>query len=267
MAIQQKIDRALAMFEVECEEAADKLRPTMDMNYSQIIAIQQRMAALWNIYSEQRQKAEPKVQAVIEGFNVQIQVLELENDNAASFLAPIRRLPVEMLAEVFYWAICGNSHPPLELARVNQSWRAVVFSLPRMWSSFHFATWTKAEKIDFILERTGCAPLDVDIDTASDVLKVVDEKEVRYAGMERTLSVASRWRNLIITTFPSKVDVDAHWALTMSPFTIDGLIDALESLKIRNHCEDSSLFEQLLDGIRNGSHEKLVDSHLMPFIT
>ena len=91
-----------------------------------------------------------------------------------------------MLAEVFHWAICGNSHPPLELARGNQSWRAVVFSLPRMWSTFHFATWTTAEKIDFILER-----IVVDIDTASDVLKVVDdEKEVRYAGMERTLSVA-----------------------------------------------------------------------------
>ena len=262
MAIQQKIARVQAMFEVECEEAADKLRPTMDMYHSQIIAIQQRMAALWNIYSEQRQKAEREVQAVVAGFNVQIRVLELENDNAASFLAPIRRLPVEMLAEVFYWAICGNSHPPLELARVNQSWRAVVFSLPRMWSSFHFATWTKAEKIDFILERTGCAPLDVDIDTASDVLKVVDEKEVRYAGMERTLSVASRWRNLIITTFPSKVDVDAHWAPTKSPFTIDGPIDALESLKIRNHCEDSSLFEQLLDAIGNGSHERLVDMEL-----
>ena len=169
---------------------------------------------------------------------------------------------LEMLAEVFYWAIFGNSHPPLELARVDQSWRSVVFSLPRIWSSFHFAAWTKAGKIDFSLERAGCAPLDVDIDATLDVLKVVDKTKVRYAGMERTLSVACRWRKLIITTFPSKVDVDAHWVPTKSPFTIDGPIDVLEFLKTKNHCEDSSLFEQLLEGIGRGSHERLVNIEL-----
>ena len=262
MAIQLKIARVQAMFEVECEEAAGKLRPTMDMYHSQIMAIQARMAALWNIYSEQRQKAEREVQAVVAGFNVQIHYLALKNTTAASFLAPIRHLPVEMLAEVFYWAICGNGHPPLALARVNRSWRAVVFSLSRMWSAVHFATWTKVEKIDFILERTGGALLDVDMDMAADIHKVVGEKEVRYASMERTLSVACRWRSLIITTFPSKVDVDAHWALKKSTFTIGGPINALESFKIKNHCEDSSLFEQLLNAIGNGSHERLVDMEL-----
>ena len=130
--------------------------------------------------------------------------------------------------------------------------------MPRMWSSFRLSTWTKAEKIDFILERTGRIPLDVEIDASADVFKVVDEKEMRFAGMERCMSVSNRWRNLVVTSFPSKVDIDAHWTPTKSSFTFSGPINALESFTIKNACEDSILLEQLLDVVGNSSHERLI---------
>lgn len=229
----------------------------MDALHNEIIVIQQKMAALWDMYCEDRQRAEHAVQAIVTDLKVQVRILEQGNINAASFLAPIRRLPVELLSEIFLFAICGNDHTPLELARVSQTWRAVILSMPRMWSSFRLSTWTKAEKIDFILERTGRVPLDVEIDASTDVFKVVDEKEMRFAGLERCMNVSNRWRSLAVTSFPSKVDIDAHWTPTKSSFTFSGPINALESFTIKNACEDSILFEQLLDAVGNSSHERL----------
>jgi hypothetical protein len=262
IALQKKIVHMQTKFGAESEEAAARIRPAMDALHDQVIAIQQQMASLWGAFSEDRQRAERAVQVVVAGLNAQIDVLEQENINAASFLAPIRRLPVEMLAEIFLLAICGNNYPPLELARVSQSWRAVILSMPRLWSTFRLSTWTKADKVDFILARSGNVPLDVEIDVGADVLKVVGEKEVRFAGMERGMSDASRWRNLIVTSFPSKVDIDAHWTPKNPSFVFDGPVNSLASFKIKNTCEDSILFEQFLDAVGNSSHERLVDMEL-----
>ena len=51
--------------------------------------------------------------------------------------------------------------------------------------------------------------LDVEINTGADITKAVDMK-VRYAGMERIMSAASQWKDLVITGCASKVDIDAH---------------------------------------------------------
>ena len=49
--------------------------------------------------------------------------------------APIHRLPVEMLAEIFVLSIFRDTHSPLELMRVRRSWRGVVLTMPRIWSN------------------------------------------------------------------------------------------------------------------------------------
>jgi hypothetical protein len=260
--LQDKIAHVKARFEADCEEAAAKLRPTMDALHNRILSIQQQMASLWSRYSLNQQQAECDVHAVVEDFEAQIRILEHENRNGASFLAPIRRLPMEMLSEIFCLAIYCNNQSPLELARVCQFWRAGVLSMRRVWSNFRLSTWTKPEKIDFILERTAGMLLDVEIDTGADVLKIVDDKEVRYAGVGRAVSVAGHWRNLIITSFPPKVDIDAYWASVKPAFTFDGPVNALASLRIKNPCEDSTAFAQLLDVVGSGSHEKLDDMEL-----
>jgi hypothetical protein len=89
--------------------------------------------------------------------------------------------------------------------------------------------------------------LDMEIDTGADVLKIVDDKGVRYAGMGRAVSVAGYWRNLIITSFPPKVDIEVHWASAEPAFTVDGPLNALASFRIKNLCEDSTAFAQLLN--------------------
>jgi hypothetical protein len=261
--LQDKIAHVKARFEAECKAASEKLQPTMDTLHNQMLSIQQKMASNWRQYSKDHHKAEYTAQALVTDLEAHIRILEQKNLNAASFLAPVRRLPEEILAEIFHFAIGCNNHSPMGLVRVCQTWRAVILSMPRAWSSVRLSTWTEADKIKFILELTGGVPLDVEIDTGADVSRIVDEKGVgRYAGIERAVRVASRWRNLTITSFPSKADVDAHLAPTVPGFTFNGPMNALESLRIKNPCENSIVFEQLLDAVANSSHDQLVDMEL-----
>ena len=88
----------------------------MDYLHKRIILIQKQMADHWNAFQAERQKAEAEVSTNVTDIEVQIHVLKQEHSTAASFLAPIRRLPVEMLAEMV--VLPCHTHLPLELMRV-----------------------------------------------------------------------------------------------------------------------------------------------------
>jgi len=77
----------------------------MDTLYDQIPAIQQSTVSL---YSEHRLKAERDVQAAVADFTIQIYARVQENSNAVGFFAPIRWLPVEMLA---IWRLVATTIP------------------------------------------------------------------------------------------------------------------------------------------------------------
>ncbi|KAF7319588.1 F-box domain-containing protein [Mycena chlorophos] len=54
-------------------------------------------------------------------------------------LAPVRRLPAEVLGEVFLWALKsyhpqGGTRAPWYLGQVCRSWRSIALYLPRLWS-------------------------------------------------------------------------------------------------------------------------------------
>jgi len=78
----------------------------METISDQIPAIQQSMVSLWGLYSADRPKAERDVQAAVADLKVQIYARVQENSNAASFSAPTRRLPVEVLA---IWLVATTS--------------------------------------------------------------------------------------------------------------------------------------------------------------
>ena len=235
----------------------------MDYLHSQILAIQKQMADRWNAFSAERQNAEVAVTTKVTDIEMQIHVLKQENYNAASFLAPIRRLPVEMLAEIFIISISCHAQSRLELMRVCRSWRAVVLTMPRIWANIRLCTWTKTDKVNFILERTGVSPLDVEIDTSMDMFKMVDTAVFKkYAGLEMAAKEAKRWRNLTVTNFPNQLDIDAHSTPENPAFVFSGPMDDLRTFKIKNICEDSVVFNQLIDVVGNSSHEKLTDMEL-----
>ncbi|CAA7268756.1 unnamed protein product [Cyclocybe aegerita] len=73
---------------------------------------------------------------------------------ASSILAPIRRLPVELLSRIFQLTIPERdtlSHPsesPLLLCRVSKVWRNIVINDPTMWSQILFAFPDEGEYMD-----------------------------------------------------------------------------------------------------------------------
>ena len=72
--------------------------------------------------------------------------------------------------------VSGNNHSTLKLARTSQFWRAVIFSMPRIWPTLRRSSRTRADKLHFILEWCGSIPLDGATGTAADVFKVLDER-------------------------------------------------------------------------------------------
>jgi hypothetical protein len=117
--------------------------------------------------------------------------------------------------------------------------------------------------VDFILERTGVSPLDVEIDTGMDMFKMVDPNEFkRFAGLELAAKEAKRWRTLTVTNFPNQLDIDAHSTPEKPALVFNGPMNDLQSFKISTICEDSVVFNQLIDVVGNSSHDKLTDMEL-----
>ena len=91
------------------------------------------------------------------------------------FVAPVKRLPPEVLSEIFMIQVdCGDS--PWTLLRVCRLWKAVASSTPRIWrhikiaehrkqfdSGTSFQTCLTNAHFEKALSRTGAAPLSISI--------------------------------------------------------------------------------------------------------
>ncbi|KAF9462010.1 hypothetical protein BDZ94DRAFT_759795 [Collybia nuda] len=61
-----------------------------------------------------------------------------QSEMCAAVLAPIRRIPAEILGEIFLWCLPQMPHPdvekaPLLLCRISRFWRHVAESIPQLW--------------------------------------------------------------------------------------------------------------------------------------
>jgi len=187
-----------------------------------------------------------------------------QNSNFASLLVPIHRLPVEMLSEIFLFTIYCHAHSPSGLMCVCRSWRAVILATPNIWANVRLSSWTELDKVRFLLKRTRASLLNVEIDTVADDYKVASGSGmIKLSGLAVAAMEAKRWRNLTITSFPPKMDIDAYLAPETPTFTFDGPMNALESFRIKNPCESGVVFDQLLDIVGRSSHSKLIDMELM----
>ena len=262
-ALEIKIRDLRTTFEAESQEKSATVQPIMDHLYGQLFNIQKEIVDHWNAFSVERHEARAVITAKVADLELQICILKQENSNTVSFLAPIWRLPAEILAEIFILSIHIHAQSPLDLIHVCQFWRSVVLGMPRIWSTIRLSTWTKPSKTAFILEQTRAIPLDVEINTRTDELIVGDgDGATRYASLEMAAKEARRWRTLTITGFPRKTDIDAYSSRVKPAFMFSGPIDALQSFKIKTVCEDTNVFGHLLDVVGRSSHEKLTDMEL-----
>ena len=79
------------------------------------------MARLWTEYTARMSAAQVGVQVVADDLQKRISFLEQENNKSQSFLAPIRRLPTELLAEIFAIAVTHHRQNPFHMIRVCRS--------------------------------------------------------------------------------------------------------------------------------------------------
>ncbi|KAG8874103.1 hypothetical protein FRB97_006169 [Tulasnella sp. 331] len=119
--------------------------------------------------------------------------LQIKVTQAEAFLAPIRKMPQELLAEVFriiFWS--GDKKCAWKLARVNRLWRRLALSIPTLWSSIELTTTTTlcpADTIRLWLERSGNrTPLDINI--------TLNRPAGSTSVFDRAAAAASRRRHL-----------------------------------------------------------------------
>ena len=223
-----------------------KAPPTiMDDLPGNICAIQREMAR-----TDYTSKAQEYTQQQI-GYH------EQESSNTKPFPPPIRRLPTDLLVEIFRIVIGYYENNPVMIMRVCSSWRDTVLSMGRAWSQFTVRPWTSQEQIDFMVERTKQGPLDVVIDLTPSHNSFMDSIKAKgdYRGLALAMTTMPWWRTLTVAAFPNEPDVSAGEG--GFPMTISGSLERLETFKITGICETSAPFNRLLDTLATTSTERL----------
>ncbi|KAJ7190712.1 hypothetical protein GGX14DRAFT_603767, partial [Mycena pura] len=104
-------------------------------------------------------------------------------EQTRAYLSPIRRLPGELLRELFLWCFEGHPCCAWVLSAVCTTWRRQALAIPRIWSKIRLFTnqSSSPDTIRLWLERSGqTVPLDVEI-----YLRVLQTPEVPIAPYPR----------------------------------------------------------------------------------
>ncbi|KAG5635740.1 hypothetical protein H0H81_010240 [Sphagnurus paluster] len=104
--------------------------------------------------------------------------LEHLHDALQGAISPIRRLPTEILSQIFleclpcllicdertFWNSLNNDEPPWTLTRVSRRWREVALRDQRLWSSLDLDKkgLESLRKLRLCLQRSGNSPLSID---------------------------------------------------------------------------------------------------------
>ncbi|KAJ7096613.1 hypothetical protein B0H15DRAFT_773923 [Mycena belliarum] len=124
-----------------------------------------------------------EAQAAIEDMVKEELILQEKIDHTRAYLSPIRRLPGELLRELFLWCFEGHPCCAWVLSAVCANWRHQALAIPRIWSKIRLFTnqSSSPDTIRLWLERSGPnVPLDVEI-----YLRVAQSPETPVAPYPR----------------------------------------------------------------------------------
>ncbi|KIM38078.1 hypothetical protein M413DRAFT_250649 [Hebeloma cylindrosporum] len=136
---------------------------------------------------------------------------------AMSYLSPLRRLPLELLREIFLWSFEDQPCSAWVLAAVCTSWRRLALRTPLIWSKIRLMTTqhTSADTIRLWLERSGNdVPLDIEI-----FLRVAHAKpkpDVPSLRVRRTPSTLAPLTPSWNVSFPSHT-LPSHYMVSHPP--------------------------------------------------
>ena len=259
VSISQQISKLKEQLRQLQEKELETLRPIMDLHHARICEIQQEMARLWTEYTSRMAAAQEATETKVTTLQKHITLLEKENSESQSFLAPIRRLPIELLAEILAIAIESHGQNRFDMMRVCRSWRATVLSMARIWSQMTIRPLTSREQAEFVVERTRQVPLELSIDSESiyPPYRVLREGATAYGGLAFAMNTMSRWRSLTIKIFPSEEDIVAATGGGIADLMSARPLEKLETFKIAGLCESNTSLDQLLDHVATTSTPRL----------
>ncbi|KAJ7487900.1 hypothetical protein FB451DRAFT_728946 [Mycena latifolia] len=116
-----------------------------------------------------------ETQATIDDMLKEELILQETIDQTRAYLSPIRRLPGELVRELFLWCFEGHPCCAWVLSAVCATWRHQALAIPRIWSKIRLFTnqSSSPDTIRLWLERSGpTVPLDIEI-----YLRVVQSSE------------------------------------------------------------------------------------------
>jgi hypothetical protein len=156
-------------------------------------------------------------------------------------IAPITRLPTELLYQIFLIIIDQASGPPLVLMRVCKHWHTIVTSI---WASLNLGITTPKDAVTKKLERNQWV-LDISVDTESD-RGYITQSEGAYEAIFAAIEAASRWRSFVVETFPAQVNLPEHLVNHGLQRSSGTVMSRLRTFKIKSACETSPLLDHIL---------------------
>ena len=167
-------------------------------------------------------------------------------------IAPITRLPQELLLQILLILIDNPSHSPLVLMRVSKHWHNIVTGI---WASLNLGTTTPKDAVTRKLERNQWL-LDVVIDTEIDHGHFTLSSGA-YQAIFAAIQATPQWRSFIVESFPSQADLPEHLVNTGLQQCSGAVMSRLRTFKIKCTCEMSPLLERLLCILGTTASEEL----------
>ena len=155
-------------------------------------------------------------------------------------IAPIYRLPSELLQHILLNIINNASDSPLVLMQVSKLWYNTVTGI---WASLKLGTMTPKDSVTDKMKRNQWL-LDVVVDTEIDRGHFTlsdDAYQAIFAAMEAT----SRWRSLVLETFPAQADLPEDLVNCGLQRCTDAVMNRLRTFKVKVPCEMSPLLNHL----------------------
>ena len=156
-------------------------------------------------------------------------------------IAPITRLPQEMLHQILLIAIDNASDSHLVLMRVSKHWYTIVTGI---WASLKLGTTTPRDAVTTKLER-GQWVLDVVVHTELDHGHST-QSEGAYQSIFAAIEASSRWRSLVVESLPTQTDLPEHLVNSGLQQCSDAEMSGLRRFNIKCACDMSPLLERLL---------------------
>ena len=157
------------------------------------------------------------------------------------FIAPVTRLPPELLQSILSTIIDDASDSPLVLMLVCKHWYTIVTGI---WAPLKLGTRTPKDTVTRMLERNQSL-LDIFLDTEidrGDFTLSGGAYEAIFAAFE----AISRWRSLVVESFPGQADLPEHLVDSGLQRCSNATTSQLETFKVKCACEMSPLLDRLL---------------------